>query len=43
MYGASPTGLASDIEGTGLMPAMSLKSELIAIQDLQAGDTIGYG
>jgi alanine racemase len=43
MYGASPTGLASDIEGTGLMPAMSLKSELIAIQDLQPGDTIGYG
>jgi alanine racemase len=25
------------------MPAMSLKSELIAIQDLQPGATIGYG
>ncbi|MGN8084943.1 alanine racemase [Ralstonia sp. 22086] len=43
MYGASPTGVAADIEGTGLMPAMSLKSELIAIQDLQPGATIGYG
>lgn len=43
MYGASPTGVAADIDGTGLMPAMSLKSELIAIQDLQPGATIGYG
>ncbi|MDC6296066.1 alanine racemase [Ralstonia pseudosolanacearum] len=43
LYGASPTGVAADIEGTGLMPAMTLKSELIAVQDLQPGATIGYG
>ncbi|MGR0114715.1 alanine racemase [Ralstonia pseudosolanacearum] len=43
LYGASPTGVAADIEGTGLMPAMTLKSELIAVQDLQPGATVGYG
>ncbi|AQV94365.1 alanine racemase [Cupriavidus necator] len=43
LYGASPTGRDADIAGTGLQPAMSLHSELISVQDLQAGDTVGYG
>ncbi len=43
LYGASPTGRDADIAGTGLQPAMSLHSELIGIQELQPGDTVGYG
>jgi len=43
LYGASPTGVTADIADTGLQPAMSLHSELIGIQDLQPGDTVGYG
>jgi len=43
LYGGSPTGVSSDIAETGLQPAMSLHSELIGIQDLQPGDTVGYG
>jgi len=43
LYGASPTGRDADIDGFGLQPAMSLYSELIGIQDLQPGDTVGYG
>ena len=42
LYGASP------ITGTpasrfGLMPAMQFTSEIIAVQDMQAGDSVGYG
>ena len=43
LYGGSvnhPTQLAQD---WGLKPAMSLRSKIIATQDLQAGDTVGYG
>jgi len=43
LYGASPTGIAADIKDSGLAPAMSLHSELIAIQDLDAGAAVGYG
>lgn len=43
LYGASPSGLAAAIEGTGLQPAMTLASELIAVQNLSAGQTVGYG
>ncbi|KDP87089.1 alanine racemase [Cupriavidus sp. SK-3] len=43
LYGASPTGQAADVSSFGLQPAMSLHSELISIQDLQPGDTVGYG
>ncbi len=43
LYGASPTGLYADIADTGLRPAMSLHSELIAIQTLAPGDCVGYG
>ncbi len=43
LYGASPSGRHADIANTGLMPAMSLHSELIAVQELRPGDTVGYG
>lgn len=43
LYGASPSGLTSAIEGVGLQPAMTLASELIAVQTLAAGQSVGYG
>lgn len=43
MYGASPSGKTSDIADTGLRPAMTLGSELIGVQTLAAGQTVGYG
>jgi alanine racemase len=43
LYGASPSGASSDIEGLGLKPTMSLRSEVIALQHLSAGESVGYG
>lgn len=43
LYGASPSGQWRDIATSGLQPVMSLKSEIIGIQNLKAGDTVGYG
>jgi alanine racemase len=43
LYGASPTGLYEDIEHSHLKAVMQLHSEIIDIQQLQAGDRIGYG
>lgn len=43
LYGGSPSGRTAAIEGTGLRPAMTLASELIGVQTLSAGQTIGYG
>ncbi|HEV3104689.1 MAG TPA: alanine racemase, partial [Trinickia sp.] len=43
LYGASPSGVKAAIEGTGLQPAMTLASELIAVQTLAKGETVGYG
>ena len=41
LYGGSPGArLAQDF---GLAPAMTLMSELISIQQLQAGESVGYG
>lgn len=42
LYGVSPfeNKSASDL---GLKPVMQLRSVLIAVQDLQAGDQVGYG
>ncbi|MFF7397285.1 alanine racemase [Achromobacter sp. NPDC008082] len=42
LYGASPF---ADAEATsfGLKPAMTLSSEIIAVQELKAGDAVGYG
>lgn len=42
IYGASSMGVVASINGMELMPAMTPKSELIAIQDLQFGAMIGY-
>lgn len=42
-YGSAPDFPAHDIAHWGLMPAMTLRSRLIATQDLQPGDTVGYG
>lgn len=43
LYGASPTGQWQDIASCGLKPAMTLNSEIIGIQTLNAGDGVGYG
>lgn len=43
LYGASPSGRWQDIAGCGLQPAMTLKSEIIGVQTLKAGDGVGYG
>ncbi|RSF09392.1 alanine racemase [Achromobacter aegrifaciens] len=42
LYGASPFADA-EASSFGLKPAMSLRSEIIAVQDLKAGDSVGYG
>jgi alanine racemase len=42
LYGASPFATRSAAE-FDLKPAMKLRSELIAVQSLQAGDVVGYG
>ena len=42
-YGSAPDHPAHDIAHWGLLPAMTLRSRLIATQDLAAGDTVGYG
>ncbi|MCD6026520.1 MAG: alr [Solimicrobium sp.] len=41
LYGGSPNG--NSIDAFGLLPAMTLNSELIAIQEIQMGDVVGYG
>lgn len=42
LYGATPFADRS-AESLGLAPAMTLRSRLIAVQDLAAGETVGYG
>src|SRR5207237_3321657 len=42
LYGASPLQEIS-ADKIGLKPVMTLKSEVIALQHLKAGDTVGYG
>jgi len=42
LYGCSPFGFKS-AEEIGLRPAMTLTSEIIAVQHLQAGEYVGYG
>ncbi|MFC4931099.1 alanine racemase [Massilia sp. GCM10023247] len=41
LYGGTPGGRSA--AEFGLRPTMTLSSEIIAIQDLVAGDTVGYG
>jgi alanine racemase len=43
LYGSSPDYPVHDAAHWGLQPVMSLRSQLIAVQDLQKGDTVGYG
>ncbi|POP47358.1 alanine racemase [Superficieibacter electus] len=43
LYGASPSGRWQDIADSGLKPVMTLSSEIIGVQNLKAGDTVGYG
>ena len=42
LYGASPFAEISARQ-LGLKPAMTLSSRIIAVQELQAGDEVGYG
>jgi len=42
-YGSAPDFPAHDIRHWGLLPAMTLRSRIIAVQRLQPGDTVGYG
>ena len=41
LYGGTPGG--GSAQSFGLKPAMTLQSELIAVQELQPGDSVGYG
>lgn len=43
LYGASPSGQWQDVATSGIRPVMTLNSEIIGIQTLKAGDTVGYG
>lgn len=42
LYGASPRG-DRDGHSDGLQPVMSLKSRLLTVNQLKAGDSVGYG
>ncbi|RPH60100.1 MAG: alanine racemase, partial [Burkholderiales bacterium] len=42
LYGGTPLG-DSDARTLGLRPTMRLESRLIAVQQLEAGDAVGYG
>jgi len=42
-YGSSPDYPQHDAAAWGLQPAMTLAARIIAVQDLQPGDTVGYG
>ena len=42
LYGASPFAEVS-AQQLGMQPAMTLRSRIIAVQELRAGDEIGYG
>jgi alanine racemase len=43
LYGSSPDHPLHDIEHWELRPAMTLRSQLIATQRLEAGERVGYG
>jgi alanine racemase len=43
LYGGSPSGVSSHVGDVPLKASMTLRSELIGIQTLQAADTVGYG
>ena len=43
LYGSAPDFPAHDSRHWGLQAAMTLRSRLIGVQQLQPGDTVGYG
>jgi alanine racemase len=43
VYGSSPDYPERSAEDWGLLPTLTLASKIIAIQNLAAGDTVGYG
>ena len=43
LYGSSPDFPLHSAQDWGLKPVMSLNANIIAVQHLQAGDTVGYG
>jgi alanine racemase len=43
LYGSAPDHPLHNAAHWGLQPAMSLRSQLIAVQHLKAGDEVGYG
>jgi len=43
LYGASPFPQMQGAEAIGLRPAMTLASSLVAVQQLDAGERVGYG
>ena len=43
LYGSSPDHPLHRAEAWGLRPAMTLRSELISVHDMAAGESIGYG
>lgn len=43
LYGGSPFPALRSAAQIGLLPVMTLRSQLIGVQDLQPGDSVGYG
>lgn len=43
LYGSAPDFPQHSAASWGLQPGMTLASRIIAVQDLQPGDTVGYG
>ena len=43
LYGSSPQSPAVSAETWNLQPAMTLRSKVLAVQQLQPGETVGYG
>jgi alanine racemase len=43
LYGSAPDFPQHGIAHWQLQPTLSLRSQVIAVQELQAGDTVGYG
>ena len=43
VYGSAPDAPEHDAAAWQLMPAMTLSAKVIAVQELQAGDSVGYG
>jgi alanine racemase len=43
VYGSAPDFPEHTAAGWGLQPTMTLSSKIIGVQELKAGDTVGYG